>query len=190
MLTDQNDPVVQPMIARIKAIVMTPKTEWPLIAREADPAGEVFIRYVMPLAAIGPVCACIGSGFRNFGLAIASYLITLAGVFVMTFIVAFLAPKFDGQARWSSAFKLVAYSGTAGWLAGVFNIIPGLGILSILGLYGLYLLYVGTGPMLNIPESKRLVFTIVLLVCLLVLGAAMGAVLGALLVGSGGTIAA
>ncbi len=45
---------VESIIARIKAILMTPKTEWPIVARETARTGDVFTSYVMPLAAIGP----------------------------------------------------------------------------------------------------------------------------------------
>ncbi len=147
------------MIARIKAILTTPKTEWPIIARETGPTGDIFTRYVMPLAAIGPVAALIGAS-NGIGYTISSYLVGLAMVFVMTFVIEQLSPKFGGEKNRSAAFRLVAYSGTASWIAGIFNLIPGLHWLALLGLYGIYLFYLGCGPLLSIPPERRIVFIV------------------------------
>lgn len=147
------------MIARIKAILMTPRAEWPVIARETGPTGDIFTRYVMPLAAIGPVAALIGTS-HGIGFALVSYAIGLVMVLVMTFVVEQLAPKFGGEQSRSAAFRLIAYSGTAGWLAGIFNLVPGLRWLGILGLYGIYLFHLGSGPMLAIPPERRVVFIV------------------------------
>ena len=40
---------------RVRNILLTPNTEWPVIAEEATPVGTVVTSYVMPLAAIGAV---------------------------------------------------------------------------------------------------------------------------------------
>lgn len=170
------------MIARIKAILMTPRTEWPVIARETAPTGDIFTRYVMPLAAIGPVAGLIGAS-RGLGFALISYVIGLAMVFVMTFVVEQLAPKFGGEKSRASAFRLIAYSGTAGWLAGIFNLVPGLRWLGILGLYGIYLFYLGSGPLLSIPPERRVVFIITVgivgFVIAMVIAMPLAAMLGA-----------
>jgi hypothetical protein len=139
----------------------TPKTEWPVIARETTPTGDVFTRYVMPLAVIGPLATLVGSRGLGIGFAVLSYAMGLASVLLMTFVVEQLSPKFDGQQSRPGAFRLIAYSGTASWLAGIFHLIPGFGWLSIVGLYSIYLFYLGTGPVLGIPPERRIVFIIV-----------------------------
>jgi len=186
MLPEERNRGVQGITARIKAILTTPKTEWPVIAQETAPAGDVFTGYVMPLAAIGPVAMLIGSRHFGIGSAILSYVLGLAAVLVMSLLVEQLSPKFGGKQSRSAAFRLIAYSGTAGWLAGIFNLIPGLGLLTIIGgLYGLYLFYLGSGPMLAIPQDKRVVFIVVVAIVAFFLSMVIGLFVGSIL-GIGG----
>jgi uncharacterized membrane-anchored protein len=61
-----------------------------------------------------------------------------------------------------------AYSPTAAWVAGVFNIISALSFLGILGLYSLYLLYTGIAAVMKPPADKALVYTIAVIVCAII----------------------
>ncbi|HMO69792.1 MAG TPA: Yip1 family protein, partial [Novosphingobium sp.] len=157
------DPGGSTLAARAKAIVLTPRDEWPKIAAETDSPGDVFRRHVLPLAAIGPVASLIGGqvfGYGAFGFsykpglvaalgsAVVSYAITLLGIWVLSLIADFLAPKFGGESNRAQAFKLVAYGATASFLAGIFGLIPSLGVFALLGLYSLYLFYTGSGPLM------------------------------------------
>lgn len=182
MLPEERSGTVQAMIARIKAILITPKTEWPVIARETMPTGDAFTRYVMPLAAIGPVAMLIGSPFFGIGFAILSYAAGLAAVLIMSFVVEQLSPKFGGEQSRSSAFRLIAYSGTAGWLGGIFNLVPEIRWLSIIAsLYGIYLFYLGCAPMLAIPQNKRVVFMVVVAIVGFVISMVIGVIIGSIL---------
>ena len=49
------------LIARVKAILTTPQTEWPVIAREPGEPAVLFVRYVAILAAIPAVARFVGS---------------------------------------------------------------------------------------------------------------------------------
>ena len=173
------------MIERVKAILLTPKTEWPKIAAEPANPGELITRYALPLIAIGPVAGFLGGqlfGYGAFGFsykpslmaglsgAIVSFVAGLIGVVVLSLIADFLAPKFGGEASRTSAFKLVVYSLTAGWVGGIFGIIPSLALIgALLGLYSLYLLYLGATPLLKVPSDKAVGFTAVTIVCAIVL---------------------
>jgi hypothetical protein len=178
--TDRSPSIVD----RVKAIILTPKDEWPKIAAETTPQGDILRSYVLPLAAIGPIASFIGGqvfGYGMFGFsyrpslvwslssALVSYVLSIVSVFVLAFIADLLAPKFDGQSNKLAAFKLVAYSYTAGWLASVFGLIPSLGFFSILGLYSLYLLYTGATPLMKVPQDKAVGFTAVTILCAVVL---------------------
>ena len=57
--------------------------------------------------------------------------------------------------------QLVAYSSTAVWVSGIFNIIPSLSILGFLGLYSIYLFYLGIPVMKKTPDDKRITYMIV-----------------------------
>jgi len=167
------------LVERVKNILLTPKTEWPVIDRESGDTAFLFTNYVAILAAIPAVCGFIGAsiigaaGYRSgfFGglmSAIVSYVLAFVGVYIMALIIDALAPSFGGRKDFASALKLVVYSSTAAWVAGIFSLIPALAILSILGLYSLYLLYLGIPVLMKSPAEKSLVYTIVAIVCAIV----------------------
>jgi len=166
------------LFERVKAILLQPKSEWSVIEREPGDVGQLFANYVAILAAIPPVCSFIGTSIIGFGpvrLGIVSgflhavfvYVMTLIGVFVVAYIIDFLAGVFDGQKNLGNAMKVSAYAPTAAWIVGVFNIIPALAILSILGLYSLYLLHTGIAALMKPPASKALVYTIAVVLCVM-----------------------
>lgn len=48
------------LTARAKNIIVSPDTEWPVIAAETTPARDLILGYVLPLAAIGAIAGFIG----------------------------------------------------------------------------------------------------------------------------------
>jgi hypothetical protein len=180
------------LIERAKNICLSPQTEWPKIAEEQTSVGSIFTGYVMILAAIGAIATILGSlvGGRlglTFGIAAAvvGYVIGLIAVFVVSLIVNALAPTFDGTKNPVNAMKVVAYSMTPGWLAGVFNIIPLVGgiIVLIASLYGIYLMYLGLSPNMKNPQDKSIGYTALVIVCYILLFAILSFVLMGLIVG-------
>lgn len=179
------------IVTRVKNIITSPNTEWPVIAGEQTPLAALYSGYVCILAAIPAVAMLLGtliSGLPiTWGLriAIVSYVVGLAVVFLVAFIVAKLAPTFGGQDNMDQALKLVAYSYTPAWVAGVFHIIPRLGIVAtIAGLYSLYLLYLGIPVLMKNPADKSVVYTVAVVISAIVLTIILGMVLGGILVGS------
>ena len=173
------------IVARAKAILTAPAATWPAIAAEPDSVAGLYTGYIAILAAITPLATFIhgvvfGYGAMGFSYhpsffsalstAIVTYLFTLAGTFVMAVIIAALAPTFQGQNNQLQALKLVAYAATASWLAGIFNLLPGLGILALLGLYSLYLFYIGLPVLMQSPPEKSLPYTLVIFVAAIVVG--------------------
>ena len=178
----------------IKNILVSPRSEWPVIAGEPADVASLYTGYVIPLSAIPAVCGLIGvavigvAGFRvPFGGALWStivhYVLGLVGVYVLALIVSKLAPTFGGREDQIQALKLVAYSATASWVGGIFLIIPFLGILSlIMSIYSLYILYLGTSVMMQVPQDRAVGYTVAVIV-LAILAAIVVGVLGGLLVG-------
>ncbi|MBB3981105.1 hypothetical protein GGR44_000736 [Sphingobium fontiphilum] len=179
------------LVDRAKAILLKPKEEWAIIDREPASIGGIFVGYAVILAAITPVCQFIGGqifGFGAFGFsyrpslvgslasAIAQYVFSLIGLFVLAFIINFLAPKFGGQQDKVKAFKVAAYAATAGWLSGVFALVPALSVLGLLGLYSLYLLYLGLPALMKAPQDKAMPYTVVTIIAAAVLFIIAGAV--------------
>jgi Yip1 domain len=169
-------PIPASLIDRAKAMILRPVEEWTKIAAETDSQNDILKSYVLPLAAIGPIAGLIGGQVFGYGALFVSYrpslmsglvsavlgfALTIVGVYVLAAIADWLAPKFEGQSNKLGAFKLVAYGGTAAWLAGIFSLIPMLAVFALLGLYSLYLFYTGAGPMMAVPEAKRIAYTVV-----------------------------
>jgi len=167
------------LVERMKGILLQPKSEWPAIEGEPGTAGYLFPNYVMIVAAIPAVCTFIGTsiiglgGYRigiGIGLvrAIVVYALSLAGVFVIAYIIDFLAGTFGGRKSPDNAMRVSAYAPTAAWVAGVFNIIPALSFLGILGLYSLYLLHTGITALMKPQADKAIIYTIAVIVCAII----------------------
>lgn len=180
------------LIERVKGILLRPKQEWQTIGGETASIAELYKGYVVPLAAIGPIASVIGMSLvglslpfvgtvripitTSIGSAVVHYILTLAGVYILALVIDALAPTFAGEKNVTQAFKVAAYSYTAGWVVGIFTIIPVLSVLSILGLYGLYLLYLGLPVLMKSPQEKSLGYTIAVIVAAIVIFVVIGIV--------------
>ncbi len=176
------------LVERVKAILLAPKTEWPVIEREPGDPAYLFANYVAVMAAIPAVCGLIGAVLAGLPVgtailaAIVRYVLTFAFVYVMALIIDALAPTFGSQKNFANALKLAAYTPTAYWVAGVFLLIPPLRILTALaGLYGLYLLWTGLPPLMKAPEDKAIAYTVVIVVASVVVGIIIAVILAALI---------
>jgi Yip1 domain len=182
------------LVDRVKQILMSPRTEWQVIDVEATTPAELYTRYIVPLAAIGPIAQVIG--YSVFGIsvpfmgtyrvpigsaitsALVTYVLSLAATYVLALIIDALAPTFNGQKSQIQALKVAAYSSTASWVAGIFHLIPGLRLLTILGLYSLYLLYLGLPVLMKSPREKAMAYTAVVILAAIVLFMVIGVIAG------------
>jgi Yip1 domain len=172
------------LVERVKRILLTPQTEWEVIAAEQTTTQELYTKFIMPVAAIGPVAQFIGYslfGVSIFGTtyrvpivsgltsALVTYVLTLVGTYILALIIDSLAPTFKGRQAQIQALKVAAYSSTAAWVAGIFALIPGLRFLAILGLYSVYLLYLGLPVLMKAPRDRALIYTGVVIIAAIVL---------------------
>jgi hypothetical protein len=182
------------LVQRVQRILLSPRTEWEVIDAEPATAAELYTRYIMPLAAIGPIAQVIG--YSVFGItipfvgtyrppigsaitsAVVGYVLTLAATYILALIIDGLAPTFNGQRSQIQALKVAAYSSTASWVAGIFALIPGFRLLAILGLYSLYLLYLGLPIVMKAPREKAMGYTVVVILAAIVLFFIVGAIAG------------
>ncbi|HWA23289.1 MAG TPA: Yip1 family protein [Caulobacterales bacterium] len=182
------------LIDRAKNIITAPRAEWAKIAGEKADVGKLYMGYLLPLAAAAAIAMAIGwtvFGMGGFGftvrlpiaavisMAVTQLLGALIGVYVFALILNALAPSFGSQADMGQAHKLAVYSSTAGYLAGLFQIFPPLGVLGLLGLYSLVLLYLGMPVLMKTPNDKRVGYFISAIVVAIVLGIVFGVALGA-----------
>lgn len=197
-MTFATGPARAGLAARVRAILLRPTAEWALIAAEPETVGDLFRRYAVPLAAVGPVCTAIGKLVFGYGVpgvavfrpspvgvvlsALLAYGLALLSVFVLGLVIEALAPSFDGVKDRVAAMKTAVYSSTASWLAAAFNLVPLLAVVGVLlSLYGLYLLYRGLPTVMRAPPQKALGYTAVVVIVYLILAVLAGLVLAPVL---------
>jgi len=179
------------LVARAKGILTNPRQEWAAIDAEPLDLGQLLVGYVLPLAAIGPIASIIGWStfglgglFRLsmgsiIGMAIAGYVMTILGMFVLAWVINALAPTFNATQSMPQAIKVAAYSATAAWIAGIFNIMPALAILAAIGgLYSLYLCWIGLPILMKAPAEKATTYVIVVIIVLIIIYVVIGSVVG------------
>jgi hypothetical protein len=195
------------IVDRVKKICLTPAAEWGVIAGESASTGALMTGYVIPLAGISAVAGFIGGSvigrtlpfvgtyripfMSGIGIAIFTVVMACVGVFVLSIIIDALAPTFAAQKNSSQALKVAVYSFTPAWVAGVFQILPGLGsVLGLIGgLYALYIMYLGLPRLMKCPEDKAIGYTAVVVICTIVLWfviAGLGAMIGVGAMGGAG----
>ncbi|HVE48449.1 MAG TPA: Yip1 family protein [Casimicrobiaceae bacterium] len=169
------------LVERVKGMLLAPRSEWPQVASEPMSAQDIYTKWVMLLAAIGPVAIAIGyASTLGFGaslrFAIANYLIVLLMTAVIALIVDGLAPHFGGTKDFVSALKLSAFSYTPAYLAGVFHLLGHYGGVLVLlaSIYAWYLFYLGATVLRKASDDKAVVFTIIIVVIGFVLGMLLG----------------
>lgn len=178
------------LVDRVKNILLSPRTEWPTIAAEAATVQSLYTGYILILAAIAPIALLIRSGGAAIAAAIAQYVVALVIIYLLALIVDALAPTFNGTKDFTQSLKLVAYSYTAPWIAGVFLLL-GTTIGGLIGLlaaiYAWYTFYLGVPALKKCPPENAVGYTIVVVLCGIVLAIVLGVVLMSLMFG--GTMA-
>ena len=181
------------IIERVKAILTTPRTEWPVAAAEPASVGGLYAGYIVIVAALPAIASFIkGSliGYGGFGITIRTpftlgivamvlgYVLSLVMTYVVALIVNALAPTFGGQKNQTQALKTIAYAWTAYWIASIGTIVPWLGWLIGIagGIYSIYLLYLGLPHTMKCPPDKADGYTAVSVVIAIVLGWIIGLV--------------
>jgi hypothetical protein len=182
------------IVERVKNLVLQPKQEWQVIDGESHTVQGLYTSYVMILAAIPAVCGFIGLSLIGIGVfgatyrvpiasgvahMVVQYLMSLGMVYLLALIIDALAPNFGSQKNFSQAFKVAAFMPTAAWIAGVFSLIPSLGIIgALLSLYSLYLLFVGLPILMKTPQDKTIPYVVVVIIAAIVITVVITAVIG------------
>ncbi len=191
------------IIERVKNILSTPKTEWPVAAAEPATIGGLYAGYIAILAALPAIAgfikgSLIGTSFlgvtvrssigAGIGQMVLGYALSLALAYVVALIIDALAPSFGGQKSMVQALKTVAYTWTAVWIAGIGAIVPWLSLLILLAgaIYSIYLLYLGLPHTMKCPQDKAGGYTAVSVIIAIVLGWIVRLIIGLAFVGTFG----
>jgi hypothetical protein len=150
------------------------------------PLNTIILGYVAVLAAIPFIATLVGdlwyyAGAYALGVAIATYVLDVAGVFVIGFLIWKLAPSFATKTDQARATLLAAFVYTPVFLVSILTIIPFIGFITVLGLlYGLYILYLGLPIMLDTPADKVLSYFVVVIVVAIVVYGVIASIIGAI----------
>lgn len=188
------------LFERAKNILITPKTEWEVIKNEQTTVSDLFTKYVLILALIPAIAGFIGQSLVGISLGpfgsykmpvgrgllylVLYYALTVGAVYLLAFIVDALAPSFGSKKDFLASLKVVVFSYTAVWVAGIFQIIPILGFLGVIGsLYGLFLMYLGLKIVKETPQDKLVGYFIVTIIVSIVVYFIIGMVVGTIAFG-------
>lgn len=184
------------LLQRIKNIVLTPKTEWPVIETEATSVQQLFLGYAAPLAAFSALMMFIRMSIMGIGMpfggatripllngllmGVERFGFGLLGLFLAGLIINALAPTFAGERNLRQALKTAAYAFTPAWLASVFALLGMLaGLLQIVAaVYAIYLLFLGLPVLMKSTRDKATGYTVAVVVCTILLGVALSALIG------------
>jgi hypothetical protein len=181
---------------RVTAILTRPRDEWPVIETEPTDVATLYKSYIALLAAIPAVAGFVGlvvvgvsvpfAGHVRWGVgaglrwAIFQYIGALIGPYIAALVLSKLAPTFNSREDLIQALKLVAYSMTPVWIAGVLSLIPVLSPLSIVGaLYAIYLLYLGVPVLMKTPADKVIPYLVVSLIVVFLVNIVVFLIIGA-----------
>ena len=186
------------LVTRAQNILLTPKTEWPVVATEPETTSGLYTKYILILAALGPLAfflkstligtatfvgtfrVSIGAGLT---LAVLSYVSTLVGIYLWSLIINALAPTFGGQKDSVQALKTAAYAATGAWIGGLGYVSPWLGgLIAFAGaVYSIYLLYLGLPHTMKAPADRAGGYTAVTIIVAIIVSWILWSIVGAIL---------
>jgi hypothetical protein len=179
---------------RVVAILTKPAEEWRTIAAEPATVEGLIREYAAPLAAIPAVAQFIGFslvglplpilggairvGFvRSFANAIVAWVFALVGAWIAALVIEKLAATFQSRGNTAQALKLVVFSMTPVWIAGVLNLVPALSVLIVLAaLYAVYLFFLGLPPIMGTPSDKVIPYMVVSALVIIVVSFCLSAI--------------
>lgn len=200
---------------RAKNILLSPTSEWEVVAKDPATLGGLFTGYAIPLMILPIVGQVVAVGLLGIGagslaplgmasigvmaaaaMGVVGFVLGLAVLYAMIFIVNAVSPSFQGKSDMVQAAKLMVYASTPAWIAGLIAPFLGMigGLLSFAAIgYVVYLIYQGIRPVMEAPQEKVAGFTVVIVLIYIVLSFVMTVFVGGLLIAAlfgGGMMAA
>jgi hypothetical protein len=186
------------LIARVRNILLTPKTEWPVVATEPATIAGLYKGYIAWVAAIPAIFgflkgslvghSLMGVSYHvpigaGIGRMVLTWILALVAAYVMMLIIDALAPTFGGQKSQVQALKATAYSFTGYWVASIGLIVPWIGVLIVIAglIYTIYLLYLGLPATMHAPADKTAGYTAVTIIIAIVLNFIIGLVIAGMI---------
>jgi len=93
-----------------------------------------------------------------------------------------LALRFGGVKDFGNALRVTVYSFTPLWVAGVFQLVPGLRFVgSVVAIFGIYLLWTGLPRLMKVPADKAVPYVATAAACAIVIAISIGLIQAALI---------
>ena len=110
-----------------------------------------------------------------------AWVFALVGAWIAAVVIEKLAPTFESRGDTAQALKLVVYSMTPVWIAGVLNLVPVLAALGIIAaLYAVYLFYLGLPPVMATPADKVIPYMVVSVLVMIIVWFILGSIAAAM----------
>lgn len=155
------------IINRVINLLFSPQTEWAKVRDERITNPQIFLKYVIWLAALPALGYLIGffrypSLVLNLRAAIISFVFALVAVDSGAYVINLLANKFSSKKDVSHALKLVAFGATPLFVTGMLNFVPVVGkfIWAVGALYTAYLFYLGLPTLMATPSDKQVPYAV------------------------------
>jgi Yip1 domain len=183
------------LIERVRTVLFTPRSEWPVIEAESTSISQLYLRYVMPMAAFAAVMSFVRMSIVGVSLplggtirtpvpaglfcSVLTFVLGLIGLYLVGLIINTLAPSFGGHRDPRQALKTAAYALTPAWLGTALTFLPLGSLLQLIaGLYGIYVLYLGLPVMMGARQNEAGGYTAAVLVCSCLVSILFAAALG------------
>lgn len=161
------------MFQHVIGVFTQPKKEWEVVRDSQCTLLECYIKHIMLIAAIPPVCAYIGAtkvGWSIAGhsfhltaastlpMAIGFYLFSLLAIYIMGRAIEWMAHTFDAKVSLDKAVMIAAQVVTPLFLSGFIALYPIPWLIMLVGMvamgYTVYLMYTGIPIVLEIEPEK------------------------------------
>lgn len=158
-------------------VAFNPTRGWQRIAEDSSGLMKILLLHTIPFALIPAVCWYIG--VTQAGWAVAEetvrltaesalpmcalfYLAMVAGCIFLGYMVSWMAGSYGSESGVAQGVKLISYTATPFFLAGVLGLQPVLWLDIMIGTliacYCVYLLYRGTSPVMNVPPERGFLY--------------------------------
>ena len=161
------------MLQHVIGVFTNPKKEWEVVRDAKCTLAECYLKHIVLLAAIPPICAYIGATqvgwsiadhtFRltpasTLPMAIGFYLFSLLAIYIMGRSIEWMASTFDAKITIDKAVLVATQMVTPLFLSGFIALFPIPWLIMLVGIvamgYTVYLMYTGIPIVMEIEPEK------------------------------------
>lgn len=166
------------ILNHVWGIYAHPKEEWQTIEKRHENV-SFSLSHIAIITLIPSVMAYFSAAFLGWSIGVGDpiimnqssalvmaaiiYVVLIAGVFGLTYIIHYMGYIYDSDPSWTQALELASYTATPLFMSGLAAFFPELWFFSLVAMFALgwsiYLLYVGTPIIMNIPEEEGFVYS-------------------------------